>query len=117
VQCDATLLQLLKLFPRLESHGFAGRNSHFGAGARITADPRLSRTHVEDAEAAQFNPFAVSQRALHAFENSLDGHLRFGLGDAGSVDDFIDDVELNQCLPPKVSDTALEAESGGTTNS
>jgi len=41
---------------------------------------------------------------LHAFENSFDSHLRFGFRDACPIDDFIDDVEFDQCLPPKEKD-------------
>src|SRR5262249_38074280 len=40
--------------------------------------------------------FPASKGALHAFEDGLDGHLRFGLGDARSIDHFIDDIEFDQ---------------------
>ena len=58
---SATLLQLLKLFARLETNGFAGRNRHLRAGARIAADARLSRTHVEDPKTAQFDSLALGK--------------------------------------------------------
>src|SRR5262249_39119954 len=84
----------LQLFPRLEAHGFAGRNVDLSAGARIAADAGLARTHIEHAEAAQFDAFALPQRLLHAGENCLYRQLSLGLGDAGLVDHFVDDIEL-----------------------
>ena len=79
---------------------FARRDRHFRAGARIAADAGFARFHGEDAEAAQFDAVALLQRALHLLEHGLHGHLGFGLGDAGLVDDFVDDVELDQNAPP-----------------
>jgi hypothetical protein len=101
---EATLLQLLKLFAGLEANRLAWRDRHLRACTRVSSNPGLSGTNVEDAEAAKFYTLALRQRVLHAFENSLDSHLRFGFRDACPVDDFIDDVELDQCLPPKVTD-------------
>ena len=37
----------------------------------------------------------VRSEFLHAFEDRLDRHFRFGLGDAGAVDDFVNDVQLD----------------------
>ena len=79
--------------------------------------PVFRGTNVEYAKTAQFDALALRQSVLHAFENSFDSHLRFGLGDACSVDDFIDDVEFDQCLPPKVSDAASRPNPAGQQSS
>src|SRR5262249_5995447 len=89
-----SLVDGLQLFPRLKTHGLAGRNVDFSAGARVTADARLTRAHIEYAEAAQFNTLALPQRSLHAGENRLDRQLSLGLGDTGLMYYFIDDIEL-----------------------
>src|SRR5580698_6883604 len=96
---EATLLQRLQLLAGFETHRFAGRNSDLGASARVAADAGFAWTHVEDPEAAQLNALAVRQGPLHALENSFHGHLGLGLGDAGFVDHFVDDVELDHGLP------------------
>ena len=64
------LLQRLQLLTRLETNRFARRNGHFGAGARIAADPGLARTHVEDSEASQFDAFAAP-RARFMLSNTV----------------------------------------------
>ena len=89
------LLQGLQLLAGFEAHGFAGRNGDFRAGARIAADAGLARLHVEDAEAAQFDAVAVLERFLHPLEDRLDRHLGLGLGDAGPVHHFVDDIQLD----------------------
>src|SRR5215471_10244259 len=89
-----TLVDGLQLFSRLEAHGFAGGNIDLGSGARIAADARLARAHVEHAKAAQFNALALAQRFFHAGENRLYRQLSFGFGYAGLVHYFIDDIEL-----------------------
>src|SRR5256885_1270012 len=85
----------LQLLSWLEAYGFAGRDRNFRAGARVPSDAGLSRPYVEHAKAPQFNAIAFGECSLHAFENSFHGRLGLGLGDAGLVDHFVDDVELN----------------------
>ena len=93
------LINRLQFLAGFEADGYARRNGNFGAGARIASDAGLARAHVEDAEAAQFNAVAGRERLLHALKDGFDGQLRFGLGDPGAVDHFIDDVELNHGYP------------------
>src|SRR5262245_43643475 len=89
------LLDCLQLFSRLETNSFAWWNGNFSAGARIATDASLARAHVEYTKAPQFNAIAVGKRTLHAFENGFDGHFSFSFGDAGAIDNFVDDVELD----------------------
>ena len=89
------LINRLQLFPRLKPHRPARRNGNFGSGARIAPDPGLARTHVEYAKSPQLNTIRARQRFLHALENRFHRQLGLGLGDAGSGDHFVDDVELN----------------------
>src|SRR5712692_6979124 len=91
-----TLLQGLQLLARLEANRLARRDSHLGAGARVAANAGLAWTDVEDAEAAQFDTLALRQRPLHGFEHSLNSHFGFCFRDAGSVDHFVDNIELDQ---------------------
>jgi hypothetical protein len=85
----------LQLFPGFEANGLSGRNGNFGAGARIASDAGLARAYVEDAKAPQLNAIALGERFFHALENSFDGELGFGLGDAGFIDDFVNDIQLD----------------------
>lgn len=89
------LLDRLQFFSGLEAYGFAGGNGDFRSSARISANAGLARTHIEYTKAPQFDAIAISERALHALENGFDGHLSLGFGDAGAVDNFVDDVKLD----------------------
>ena len=99
------LIDGLKFLARLEAHRFAGRNIYFGAGARVASDAGLARPNVEDAETAQFNAVTLGQSFLHTLEDSFHRHFGFGLGDAGLVHNFVDDIELDhKSAPQAVSD-------------
>lgn len=89
-------MQRLQLLAGLETHGFTGRNGNLRAGARIAADAGFAWAYVEDTESAKLDALASAKGALHAFENGFDGHLRFRLCDARSVDHFVDNVEFDQ---------------------
>ena len=91
----------MKLFAGLEADGFSGGDGDFSTSPRVAADSGLSRTHIEDAEAAQFDPFSVGQRLFEALEDGV--HCSFGLyaGQTGPFDNVVDDVLLNQCLSPQ----------------
>src|SRR5262249_11607152 len=54
------------------------------------------RLNIKDAEAPQFDTVTLLERLFHGFEDRFDRHFGFGLGDAGPVDDFVDDVQLDQ---------------------
>src|SRR3954466_9556867 len=85
----------LQFFARLEANGLAGRNADLCACARVATDTSFARTHVEDAEAAEFDAVALGERFLHGLEDGLNGHLGFCLGDAGLGHHFVDDIELD----------------------
>ena len=97
-------MECLQFLARLEPDRLAWRNGDFGSGARVPADARLSRADVEDAESAKLNPFTAPERTLHALEDGFDGHLGFCLGDARSIDHFVDDIEFDQCRLRKLND-------------
>jgi hypothetical protein len=62
----------------------------------ITANARLARAHVEDAEAPKLNAIALRQGPLHAFEHRIHRHFSFCLCDAGFVNEFVNKVEFDQ---------------------
>ena len=65
----------------------------------LRPDAGFPGAHVEYAKTAQFDAIAGGERLLHALEDGFDGEFCLGLGDSGAVDDFVDDVELNQGIP------------------
>src|SRR5690242_6567236 len=89
------LIDGLQLLAGLEAHRLAGRDVHLGAGTRVTADAGLARAYVEDAKASQFNAVAVGKSFLHALKDGFHRQLGLGLGDAGLVDHFVDNVQLD----------------------
>jgi hypothetical protein len=99
----------LQFFSRLETHGFAWRNGNLGAGTGIASNASFARAHIEYSKSPQFNALTMSERLLHAFEDSFHRQLGFGFGDAGSCYYFVDDVELNhEELPDAVSGRYLK---------
>src|SRR5690349_12377780 len=90
-----SLIDGLQLLAGLEAHRLAGRDVHLGAGTRVTADAGLARAYVEDAKASQFNAVAVGKSFLHALKDGFHRQLGLGLGDAGLVDHFVDNVQLD----------------------
>jgi len=92
------LLQSLQFLAGLEADRLAGRNGYFRAGTRVTSDASFARTHIENTESAKLDALTLRQRPLHAFENGFHGHLGFGFGNTGFIDDFVDDIELNQSV-------------------
>src|SRR5882724_2840661 len=94
------LFDRLQLLARLESHSLTGWNRDFRTGSRVASDAGFARPYIEHAKASQFNAVTLSQGAAHALENSFDSQLSLGLGNAGLVDDFVDDVELDHWLLP-----------------
>src|SRR5579863_9000552 len=92
--CVRRLLQRLQFLARLEADGLPWRDRHFGTSARVAANARLARTHIEDSKATQLDPLPLGQCAFHTFENGFDGHFGLGLGDTSAIHNFIDNVEL-----------------------
>src|SRR5215471_18783514 len=85
------LLKRLQLLARLEAHGLSRRDRDFGAGARVPSNTGLTGADIEYAEAAKLDSLTPAESSLHTLEHSLDGHLRFGLGDARLIDHFVND--------------------------
>jgi hypothetical protein len=79
-----------------EAHGLARGDGNFGARARIAPNTGLAWPHVEDAKAPQLDPLTLAECALHTLKDRFDGHLGLGFGDSGPVDNFVDDIELDQ---------------------
>lgn len=86
----------MQFLARLKAHCFTGRNSDLGAGPRISAYARLTRSYVKDTKAAEFNSIPLGQSSFHGLEDGFYCHFRFGFGDAGSVYYFVYDVEFDQ---------------------
>src|SRR4051794_16025789 len=104
-----SLLQCLEFLAGFETNGFAGGNRYFRAGAGVAANAGLAGFDGENAEAAEFDAITMFEGALHLLEYSFDGHFSLGFGDARLVNDFVDDVELNQitlqCSPNRRTQT------------
>jgi len=90
-----SLVDGLQLLPRFEAYGLSRRDADFGPGTRIAPNAGFARTHIKNAESAQLNALTVGQGFLHALKDRFYRQLRLGLGDAGFVDHFVDDIELN----------------------
>src|ERR1700685_1843404 len=80
----------LKFLAGFETHSLARRDVHLLARARIAADARLARLHVEDAKAAKFDAASVTQRVLHRLENGFNRLLGLGSGNVGFLNDGVD---------------------------
>src|SRR2546423_1517249 len=90
----------LQFFPRFEPNRFSRRDVDFGASAGIASDAGLARPYVEHAESPQLDAFALGEGALHAFKDRFNRGFGFRFGDAGAIDDFVDDVEFDHALLP-----------------
>jgi len=85
----------LQFLAGLEAHRLARRDADFLAGARIAADARFTRAHVEHTEAAQLDSFPFAESALHRFKNGFDGLFRLGPAHAGLVYNGINNIQLD----------------------
>lgn len=70
-------IQQVKFLARLEANSLAWSDRDFRTGPRVAADPRLTRTHIENAETPQLDSVARSKRLLQALEDRVDGRFRF----------------------------------------
>jgi hypothetical protein len=61
----------------------------------VAADSGFTRAHVEHAKASQFNAIAL-EATSSCFQRRFNGEFGFGLGNAGFVHDFVDDVEFDR---------------------
>ena len=87
--------QALKFFAGLEADGFAWGDADFLAGAGIAADAGLAGLDAEDAEAAEFDALAATERHFERLENRLDGLFGLGAADIRGGDNRIHDVQLD----------------------
>src|ERR1700683_3865761 len=90
--------QRLELFARFETYSLSRRDANLLPGARVAANPGLSRLHVEHTEAPKLNTFPSAQRVLHGFEHSLHRLLGLGAGHLGFRHDSVNDVELDHAI-------------------
>ena len=93
-------LDRLQLFAWLEPNGLTRRNINLLTGARVTADSRLARLDVEDAEAAEFDPAAAAQGTLYRFKDRLHSLLGLSARYVRTGDNCVHDVELDHATPP-----------------
>ena len=102
----------MQFFAGLEADGFARRDADLGAGARIAANAGFAGTHVEDAEAAQFDALALGERVLEGLEHCVDSRFSLVALQAGALNHLVNNVLFYQCLPPagEVSELKLSVE-------
>ncbi len=86
----------VQFLPWLKAHGLSWGDADLGAGAGIAADAGFAGADTENAESAQFDALACSQGFLEALEDCIDCGLRLGAGQAGALDDLMDDILLDQ---------------------
>jgi len=92
------LSDVLQVFAGFEANSSPWWDADFLPGSRISADAALAGLHLEHAEAAKFNALSALHRDSHRIEDSVDRYLGLNLGDVGHLRDFVDDVNLDQCL-------------------
>src|SRR4051812_48694471 len=85
---------ILEFFAGFETNRASGRDFHFLARPRITADAALPRFHLEHAEAAQLDALALHHRGPHGVEHRVHRDFRLHLRDFGEPRDLVDDVHL-----------------------
>jgi hypothetical protein len=100
--------EALQFFAGFETHGFAGRDADFFAGARIAADASLAGLDAEDAEAAEFDTLAAAEGHFERFEDGLDGLFGFGTTDIRGGHDGVHDVQLDHTGLPLIRGQMLE---------
>ncbi len=88
--------QPLQFFAGLEAHGLTGRDAYLCPSPGIAADTGLPGFYGEYAKPAKLDPLAGNQRLLHAIEDSVDGGLRLGPWQSGSLYNSLDKILLDQ---------------------
>jgi hypothetical protein len=86
----------VQFLPGLETHCFTRCDADLGSGARIATDAGFASANAENAKSAQFDTLTGSQGLFEALEDGIHSCLGLGAGEAGALDDVMDDVLLNQ---------------------
>ncbi len=89
----------MQIFPGLEADSFAWGYGDFGTGARVASDAGFARLDGEDAEAAKLDAVALHEALFHGFEDGIDCRFGFGADEAGTVDDALNEILLDQWAP------------------
>jgi hypothetical protein len=99
----------LQFLAGFEAHGLPWRNTYFGARPGIPADSGLAGPDVKDTKAAKLNAIVSGEGLFHGLEDRLDSDFRFGFGDASTIDDVVDDIELYQANLLKTQTLIVES--------
>ena len=83
-----------------EADGSSRGDVDFGSGAWIASDSGLSGSDGEDAEAAEFDSFALGESFFQRFNDAVNSGLRLGAWQACSLNHVVDDVLLDQGYSP-----------------
>ncbi len=107
-----TGIESMQLFAGLEADCFTGGDADFGPGAGVAADAGFARTNTEDAETAKFNAIPAGEGVFQSFEHCIHGSFRLGPRQACPLDDVVDNILLDQCRCPFMSNIARLGKSG-----
>jgi hypothetical protein len=99
----------LQFFPWLEPNRLAGGNGNLCSSTRIPPDAGFSRPNIENPKTTQLDAITIAQCFFHGFKDCLYSHFRFSLCDSRSVNDFVDDIELDQAASAEKEDSLAPA--------
>jgi len=102
-------MKRLQFFPWLEPNCLAGRNGNLRPSTRVPPDASFSRPDVENPKTTQLDAITIAERFFHGFKDCLHSHFRFSLCDSRSVNDFVDDIELDQAASAEKEDSLAPA--------
>ncbi len=94
------LVEEVEVFAWLEADGFSGFDGDLCAGAGVAADAGFAGLDGEDAEAAELDAVACDHALLHAEEDGVYGGLGLDAGEAGALDDALDEILLDHPVTP-----------------
>ncbi len=86
----------VQFLARLEADCLPGSDADLGSGTRIAANAGFAGADAEYSETAQLDALAGGQRLLQSFEDSINRSFRLGARKAGTLDDMVDDILLDQ---------------------
>src|ERR1700683_2455341 len=90
--------QRLELFARFETYSLSRRDANLLPGARVAANPGLSRLHVEHTEAPKLNTFPAAQCVLHGLEHGFHRLFGLGAGHVGFRNYGVNDIKLDHAI-------------------